>query len=149
MGNLFSLFSLPSPSCLPAQTPFIRSPGHAVLTPCRLFVVASPSGAVPQSRMVIHMVKDSIIETYIPQWSQSLKPGGRMFMTDHNPADGTTSGPRQPILYKFGILPMMSVLPQDTEVARIVAGGFRVLEGPFPHPYFLGGYGAVYAAKGT
>ena len=41
----------------------------------------------------------------------------------------------------------MPVLPQETEVARIVAGGFRVLEGPFPHPYFLGGYGAVYTQK--
>ena len=48
------------------------------------------------------------------------------------------------MFYRFYILPMMRVIPQDTEVARIVKGGFRLLEGPFEHPWYLGGYGAVY-----
>lgn len=104
------------------------------------------------SRMVVHMVSDRVIERYIPQWARSLKPGGRMFVTDHNPIDSrgapiTDAHGRQPIEWKYYILPMMSVLPQQTEVARIVAGGpFRVLEGPFDYPYYAGGYGAVYVA---
>ena len=36
---------------------------------------------------------------------------------------------------------------QDTEAAQIVAGGFELLEGPFAHPYYAGGYGAVYTTK--
>ena len=94
--------------------------------------------------VIIHTVQDSIIETYIPQWATSLKPGGRMFMTDHNPLDGGTTGPKRPIDWKFGIIPLMWVLPQETEVARITEGGFKLLQGPFEHPYYAGGYGAVY-----
>ena len=43
----------------------------------------------------------------------------------------------------------MSVIPQDTETALIVAGGFRLVDGPFEHRYFGAGYGAVYTADGT
>ena len=96
------------------------------------------------SRMVIHMVSESTIHTYIPQWAAALKPGGRMFMTDHNPLDGGTTGPKRPIDWKFGIIPLMWVLPQETEVAQILEGGFQLQDGPFEHPYFAGGYGAVY-----
>ena len=68
-----------------------------------------------------------------------------MFMTDHNPLDGGTTGPRRPIEYRFGFWPMMYVWPQETEAAEIVARGpFRKVEGPFEWPYFGGGYGVVY-----
>ena len=101
------------------------------------------------SRMVIHMVNIRIIRRYIPQLSAALKPGGRMFMTDHNPKDGTLDGPARPIEYRLGVIPMMWVLPQNTEVAEVTAGGyFRVSEGPFGYPFFQGGYGVVYAPTG-
>ena len=102
------------------------------------------------SRMVIHMVRDWTIQKYIPQWAAALKPNGRMFMTDHNPSDGRTGGPKRPIEWRFGVVPMMWVLPQDTEVAQITKGGpFELLEGPFYHPFFYNGYGAVYGLPGS
>ena len=111
------------------------------------------------SRMVIHMVDQRVIQTYIPQWAEALKLGGRMFMTDHNPDDGGHAGrapgpwgwgrgQMRPICYRLYILPMMYVLPQEAEVAMVKAGGFRLIDGPFAHPYFQGGYGAVYTPAG-
>jgi SAM-dependent methyltransferase len=97
------------------------------------------------SRMVIHMINIHIVRRYVPQLAAALKPGGRMFMTDHNPLDGGRDGPSRPIEWKFGILPMMYVLPENTEVSEMTAGGhLRVLDGPFVYPYFGGGYGVVY-----
>lgn len=102
------------------------------------------------SRMVIHMVDQHVIKAYIPQWAASLKLGGRMFMTDHNSDDGVLTGPPRPIQYKFRFLPMMYVLPQDTEVAMITlckdpdSNCFKVLDGPFEHPFYQGGYGVLY-----
>lgn len=97
------------------------------------------------SRMVIHMIPEEVVTgTYIGQWARAVKPGGRMFMTDHNPTDGRTDGPKRPIMTLFGVLPFMPVVPQDTEVAQITAGGFELVSGPFAHPYYHMGYGAVY-----
>jgi len=96
------------------------------------------------SRMVIHMIDQDTVARYIPQWAASLKAGGRMFMTDHNPLDGTRSGPRRPILKLFGLISFMPVVPEETEVAEIVGGGFALVDGPFDHPYYAAGYGAVY-----
>ena len=99
------------------------------------------------------MIDEAVVRAYIPQWASSLKPGGRLVMTDHNPKgrDGRMilSGPRRPIEYRaYGLVPaLMQVLPQETEVAMIVEGGFRVLEGPNAYPYFGGGYYAVYTPK--
>lgn len=102
------------------------------------------------SRMVIHMVDIRVIRRYVPQWASALKPGGRMFATDHNPSDGTHSGPARPIEYRLFVIPMMWVLPQDTEVAEVTAGHhFRVREGPFEYPFYVGGYGVVYDVTTT
>ena len=66
-------------------------------------------------------------------------------MTDHNPLDGGHDGPSRPIEWKFGIIPMMFVLPQNTEVKEMTAGGhLRVTDGPFDYPFFGGGYGVLY-----
>ena len=92
------------------------------------------------SRMVIHMIPKATSDLYIPQWARALKPGSLMFMTDHNPMDGTTSGPRKAMT---PLMPM-SVIPQETEVAEIAGGGFDLVDGPFAHPFYMAGYGAVY-----
>merc|ERR1712087_561631 len=94
--------------------------------------------------MVYHMIPKDVIALYIPQWVTALKPGGRILIVDHNPM-GTHSGPRRPMSYIFGVGTMV-VVPQDTEVNEITSGGFSLLEGPFEHPFFHGGYGAVYQA---
>ena len=126
------------------------------------------------SRMVIHMVRATTIKVYIPQWAAALRPGGRMFMTDHEPYDGGHPGGStrwfdwagalargiwlrdqpgwvdrrcRPVGHQLGVLPGMYVLPSETEVAEIVAGGFELLEGPHDHPYFGNGYGAVYTVR--
>ena len=95
------------------------------------------------ARMVYHMIPEPTLATYLPQWRRALKPGGRMLILDHNPDATTTRGARQPM----SMMPWMTVVPQETEVAEIVAGGpFVLSEGPFTHPYFPFGYGALYRA---
>ena len=39
------------------------------------------------------------------------------------------------------------VVPQWTEVAQITSRGFKLLDGPFDHAFFDGGYGAVYTPE--
>ena len=98
------------------------------------------------SRMVIHMIPKPTVAVYIPQWRKALNPGSLMFHTDHNPMDGGTTGPRRPITNLFGFVPMMPVVPQETEVAEILNGGpFQLVDGPFAHEFFHMGYGAVYS----
>lgn len=102
------------------------------------------------SRMVIHMIDIHVVRRYIPQLAAALRPGGRVFMTDHNPIDGGHDGPSRPMEWKFGVWPMMYVLPQNTEVREMTAGGhLRVVEGPFDYHYFMGGYGVVYTSSPT
>ena len=97
------------------------------------------------SRMVIHMIPEDVVHAYIPLWRASLKPTGRMLMADHNPMDGGTTGPRRPMMTLLGLIPLMQVVPADTEVEEITSlGPFTLAEGPFDHPFFMGGYGAVY-----
>ena len=96
------------------------------------------------SRMVIHMIpKETINGFYVAEWRAALKSSGTMFMTDHNPLDGgPLSGPRRPIFFA-----MMPVVPQETEVAEITAHRgewFSLVDGPFEHAFYAGGYGAVY-----
>ena len=91
------------------------------------------------SRMVYHMIPKAVATSYPAQWKSSLKHGGRLYITDHNPMDGTTTGPRKPIFLSF-----MPVVPEETEVGEIEAGGFTALGGPRPHPFYSGGYGCVY-----
>jgi SAM-dependent methyltransferase len=95
------------------------------------------------SRMVYHMIPQEVILRYIPQWRMALKPGGRLLVTDHNPANGDNDGPRQPLLVFLGVK-TMTVVPQGTEVSEITGGGFELREGPFDHPFYVGGYAAVY-----
>jgi predicted methyltransferase len=100
---------------------------------------------VVYSRMVYHMLDKSVATRYVPQWREALKPGGTLLVLDHNPCEPSadqcvTSGPRRPMEG----MPMV-VVPQETEVAEIVAGGFELRAGPFPHPFYEFGYGAVYA----
>ena len=48
-----------------------------------------------------------------------------------------------------GIFPMMTVVPQWTEVAEITADpAFALEQGPFALEYFMGAYGAVYRRAG-
>ena len=94
--------------------------------------------------MVYHMIPEDVARSYPAQWRHSLKPDGLLFITDHNPMDGGTTGPRRPIMKLFGLIGFMSVVPQETEVAEIVAGGFKVLDGPYDHPFYMGGYAATY-----
>jgi len=96
------------------------------------------------SRMVIHMIPKEVVATYVPQWAVALKPGGRMFMTDHNSMDGVVTGPRRPMMKLFGVFTIMPIVPQWTEVDEITTGGFTLLEGPYRHPFYSGGYGTVY-----
>ena len=96
------------------------------------------------SRMVIHMIPEASVAKYVPQWIRAMKPGGLMFMTDHNPMDGgPLDGPRRPIMFN-----LMPVIPQLTEIKQLTAdtyaGSFELVDGPFEHPYYAGGYGAVY-----
>ena len=98
------------------------------------------------SRMVIHMIPEAVVlGTYIGQWARALKPGGLMFMADHNPDSGPLDGPRRPI----SNVPWggMVVVPQETEVAQITAGGFDLIDGPFEHKFIDNGYGAVYTPQ--
>lgn len=102
------------------------------------------------SRMVVHMVNLRTIRRYVPQWAAALRPGGLMLMIDPNPADGGHDGPPRPIEYRFGVLPEMQVLPQDTEIAEVCKGGhFRVVHGPFEYPWIQGGFGVVYSVTGN
>ena len=98
-----------------------------------------------QSRMVYHMIPEAVAQSYPAQWRRSLKPGGVLFITDHNPMDGGITGPRRPIMKLFGLIGFMPVVPQETEVAEIVAGGFELIDGPSEHPFYQGGYAATYA----
>jgi len=100
------------------------------------------------SRMVIHMIPEPVIlNYYIAQWARALAPGGLMFMTDHNPLDGTTTGPRKGMLSLGGFSLFMEVVPEETEVAQITASRFELEKGPFKHPFFSMGYGAVYRPR--
>lgn len=98
--------------------------------------------------MVIHMIPTDTYLSYIPQWKASLSPGGLMMMTDHNPMmPAGTTGPKRPIAAAFDgkfILMNMPVWPQETEVAQISALDFDVVDGPFEHAFYGGGFGAVY-----
>ena len=96
------------------------------------------------SRMVYHMISKDVVAAYIPQWAAALKPGGKLFMADHNPLDGGIDGPRRPIGVVLGI-GLMPVVPSLTEIDEIVAGGFELLDGPIEWPYYSGGYAALYA----
>ena len=40
----------------------------------------------------------------------------------------------------------MPVVPQETEVEEITSGGFVLVDGPFEHSFYAGGYGALYQA---
>eukprot|EP00966_Prymnesium_polylepis_P097161 2250487-Prymnesium_polylepis.1 len=93
--------------------------------------------------MVLHMIAKNVVETYVPQWATALKPGGKLFHTDHNPLDGGTTGPRRPM--SDNMMMSMNVTPSDTEAAEIVAGGFVVEDGPFDWLYYPSGYAALYA----
>ena len=43
-----------------------------------------------------------------------------------------------------------ALMLQETEAAEIVSAGFDLVDGPSPHPYYSGGYVAVYEpAQGT
>ena len=105
-----------------------------------------PEGACDAlySRMVIHMIPEAVfLKAYIPQWAKSVRINGTMFMTDHNPTDGKPlTGPRRPMDASF--FNYMMVVPQWTEVEQITSRGFQLIDGPFDHDYFDGGYGAVY-----
>ena len=103
------------------------------------------------SRMVIHMLPDETFKRYMAQWARALKPGARMFMTDHNPVmPARTTGPKRPMLAAFEgklVLMPMDVWPQETEVAQITSTHFDLIDGPFPHDFYAGGYGAVYTPR--
>ena len=105
-----------------------------------------PDGScdVIYSRMVYHMIPAAAARRYPAQWKRSLKAGGKLFITDHNPLDGGTTGPRRPILEIGGLFGLMPVVPQETEQAEIEAGGFVATDGPFAHPFYAGGFAAVY-----
>jgi predicted methyltransferase len=63
------------------------------------------------SRMVYHMLSMQTAAKYTPQFAAALRPGGKLLFLDHNPADGTTGGPRTPM---SKMMPMV-VVPQETE----------------------------------
>ncbi|KAL3913861.1 MAG: hypothetical protein SGPRY_007831 [Prymnesium sp.] len=109
--------------------------------------IPSRSCDVLFSRMVYHMIPQSTILKYIPQWTIALKPGGLLFISDHNPSDGKT-GPRRPISCTLGVC-RMDVVPQSTEVDEITAGGFVLFDGPFDYPFFDHGYAATYILPNT
>ena len=93
------------------------------------------------SRMVYHMLSPGTAKRYARQWKASLAPQGKLFVTDHNPLDGGTTGPRRPIVAIVGGIGFMPVVPQETEKEEIEeAGGFVATLGPTHHPFYEGGY---------
>ena len=65
------------------------------------------------------MLDDAVIRKYIPQWRTALKPGGKMFMTDHNPEDGGHTGPRRPIKCVLWLPALLCTLSAGTTVNTV------------------------------
>lgn len=95
------------------------------------------------SRMVYHMIDEKVaVETYLPQLSQALKPGGQMLIIDHDPDNGGKTRADASITFRMPNMHdehsemhhKMPVVPRQQEIEEFTSAGLaltKTLEWPW------------------